>query len=454
MTDGPVLGSPEIPESAPSSVPLTLAQRAQVAQEHWAPAYAQEHRVRRFVSWLVAIVLAAYVSGCAFRLLAGTDLFERFEGSGCAGYGPLLVVMYTARWRRHGERTSPFWLGAWALLACDAVGSWQPLASGDYFLGVPYVLSVLLIGVALAWGLRIPDDPSIDWNLVFLEHFLIVRSARGGHSYLPIIDSPRKAEENAAAWLRRLGYPDALVTPVGPDDGMDVSSSGAVAQVKWKTRPVSAPDVRDLAGTGKPGQARFFFSRSGYTKPALRWAADPEHRVQLFTMGDDGNILACNYRAKRSLWNAPRHIPVASRRPPSRWLPWINVTCRTFTLLDAIFLAYVTMLSFAHGQVLMGVLLGAMALILGSLCVPAIFLPTARVTRNVIGGGPMEIRESFSRPRLPEVDKGLPSDAFVGFEPDRIRALLDWGVDAWVYGSAIRRVVHSRRRSQPGTSGH
>ena len=36
--------SPEIPENGPSSVPLTLAQRALVTQELWAPAYAEAHR--------------------------------------------------------------------------------------------------------------------------------------------------------------------------------------------------------------------------------------------------------------------------------------------------------------------------------------------------------------------------------------------------------------------------
>lgn len=113
----------------------------------------------------------------------------------------------------------------------------------------------------------------------------LVRSARGGHSYKSLIDSPRKAEEIAAAWLRRFGYRDALVTPVGPDDGVDAGSFGAVAHGKWTGRPVSAPDVRRLAGTGKPGQARFLFSKSGYTKPALRWAADPERTVKLFIMG-------------------------------------------------------------------------------------------------------------------------------------------------------------------------
>jgi hypothetical protein len=88
------------------------------------------------------------------------------------------VIMFAAWWRRQGEPPNAAWLGAWAILGCDEVASWGPLASGDYLLGVPYVVSVLLIGVVLAWGLRIPDDPSIDWTLVTFEHFLVVRSAR------------------------------------------------------------------------------------------------------------------------------------------------------------------------------------------------------------------------------------------------------------------------------------
>jgi hypothetical protein len=229
---------------------------------------------------------------------------------------------------------------------------------------------------------------------------------------------------------------------------MDVSSFGAVAQVKWKTRRVGAPDVRDLAGTGRPGQACFFFSRSGYTKPALRWAADPEHRVRLFTMGDDGHILACNYQAKRSMWNAPRHVPIASRKPPSRWEPLIMATVGTFMLVDSVFLGAMAAMLFARGQALMGVPFGGLALMLGAGYVPMLLLPAARITRNILRGGPARIRESFNGPPLPEVDKDLPPDTFVGFEPDRIRAVLDWAFDAWVYGGAMHRIVRGRRRSR------
>jgi hypothetical protein len=290
----------------------------------------------------------------------------------------------------------------------DAVGGSGLLANGEYALGVSYVLSVLGIGAVLLWGLHIPDDPSVDWDLVFLEQLSVVRSARGGHSYAPIIGSPRKAEEIAAAWLRRFGYRDALVTPVGVDDGVDAGSFGAVAQVKWTKRPIGAKDVRDLAGTGRPGQARFSISKSGYTKPALRWAADPERLVHLFIMGDDGNIVACNYRARRSLWHAPPHVPVASRKPASRWLPWVCITGGVFALLDAIFFAYAMVRIFLVGQALLGVVFGVMAVALAAVFVPTVLLPGVRITRNVRRGQLAEIRESFRGPRLPEVDKGLP----------------------------------------------
>jgi hypothetical protein len=311
---------------------------------------------------------------------------------------------------------------------------------------VSYVLSALGIGGVLAWGLHIPDDPSVDWDLVFFEQLFVVGSARGGHSYAPIVDSPRKAEEVAAAWLRRFGYRDAQVTPVGADDGVDAGSFGAVVQVKWTKRPIGAPDVRDLAGTGRPGQARFFFSKSGYTKPALRWAARPEHPVHLFIMGDDGNILACNYRARRSLWHAPPHVPAASRRPAPRWLPWACIAGGTCALLDAAFFAYAMIRVFLDGQTLLGLMFGIMALASAAVFVPAVFLPAVRIARNARKGQLTGIRESFRAPRPPDVDKGLPSDAFVGFEPDWAERILGWGIDAWVFSNAVHRALRGRGR--------
>ena len=154
---------------------------------------------------------------------------------------PLQIIMLAARDRREGDWPgSPGWPAGPSSAADAALGSGL-LVDGEYLVGVTYVLSALGIGAVLFWGLHIPDDPSIDWNLVILEQFTVVRSARGGRSYSLIIDSPRKAEEIAAAWLRRLGYPDALVTPVGADDGVDVSAFGAVAQVKWTGRPNRRP---------------------------------------------------------------------------------------------------------------------------------------------------------------------------------------------------------------------
>jgi hypothetical protein len=444
MTDGPVPGSPESIENAPPPIPLTLVQHACDAQKLWASSYAQEHRIRRRVSWVIAAILAVYVGGCAYRILGNADMLQRLGGAVFCGYMPLQMIMHAARDRRDGDWPNSLWVAGWAILTADVALGSGLLVDGDYLVGVTFVLSALGIGAVLSWGLHIPDDPSVDWNLVLDEQLTVVRSARGGRSYLPVVDSPRKAEEIAAAWLRRLGYPDALVTPVGADDGVDVSAFGAVAQVKWTGRPIGAPDVRDLAGSGKPGQARFFFSKSGYTQPALRWAADPERPVRLFVMGEDGNIVARNYRAKRSLWRAPPHVPVAFRRPTSRWMPWVSITVGILSLMDAIVFAYMMMQTFFDHQVFTGILFGAMALALAAFCVPNVFLPAIRISGNIRRGEPPGIRESFSRLRPPEVDTGLPSDVFVGFEPSKIMNILDWGTDLWVHSRAMHRVFRGR----------
>lgn len=444
MSDGPISESPEGLATAPPPLPLTLVQRAYEAQKVWAPRYAQVHRVRRRVSWVIAAILAVYVSWCAFQMLGDAGVLA---GLGCAvfaGYIPLHTVMLADQERRDGDWPVSSWVVAWVILVMDAALGSIWLAGGKYLMGVTCVLSALGIGALLSWGLRIPDDPSIDRDLALFEQFSVVRSARGGRSYAPIIDSPRKAEEIAAAWLRRMGYPDARVTPVGADDGVDVNALRAVAQVKWTKRPIGASDVRDLAGTGKAGQARFFFSKSGYTKPTLKWASDLEHPVGLFIMGDDGNVVACNYRAKRSLWRAPAHMPVAFRRPPSRLTPWISVTAGVFSLVGVITLTYLMTQTFVDGQVVTGVLFCAVLIVMAAVCVSAVVLPTIRISGNILRGRPAGIRESFERPPPPDVDGGLPSDTFVGFEPDMIVRMFDRGVDLWVQSRFLRRVLSGR----------
>jgi hypothetical protein len=49
------------------------------------------------------------------------------------------------------------------------------------------------------------------------------------------IESWQDAELNAAAWMRYWGYGDAAVTRSGSDDGIDVTSELALAQVKHRS---------------------------------------------------------------------------------------------------------------------------------------------------------------------------------------------------------------------------
>lgn len=81
------------------------------------------------------------------------------------------------------------------------------------------------------------------------------------------------AEHNAAVLLRTIGYDDAKTTPPGADVGIDVVSSGLVAQVKCEMRPVGRPIVQQIVGSASllKVQAAVFALR-GYTQEALDWA--------------------------------------------------------------------------------------------------------------------------------------------------------------------------------------
>ena len=74
----------------------------------------------------------------------------------------------------------------------------------------------------------------------------------GAEAYAVLIRSERDAENTAGRWLHRLGYSDAVLTAAGHDNGIDVISAGAVAQVKrWRTKPVG---IRVKGqGEGMPG---------------------------------------------------------------------------------------------------------------------------------------------------------------------------------------------------------
>ncbi|GAA0547172.1 hypothetical protein GCM10010172_31180 [Paractinoplanes ferrugineus] len=128
----------------------------------------------------------------------------------------------------------------------------------------------------------------------------------GAEAYAVLIRSERDAENTAGRWLHRLGYTDAVLTAVGHDNGIDVISAGAVAQVKrWRTKLVGIRDVQRLAGAAEPGQTCLFFASYGYTAAAKAWAERSDQRVALFIMRDNGTLVAVNQWAYLALCDAP-----------------------------------------------------------------------------------------------------------------------------------------------------
>jgi Restriction endonuclease len=103
-------------------------------------------------------------------------------------------------------------------------------------------------------------------------------------------------EAAAAYWMQAWGYAGAVVTSRGPDGGADVVAMGAVAQVKAWMAPVGRPSIQQLRGVAHGDREALFFSLSGYTAEARRWAE--EAQVALFRFsGLDGSVEALNSRA-------------------------------------------------------------------------------------------------------------------------------------------------------------
>lgn len=106
-----------------------------------------------------------------------------------------------------------------------------------------------------------------------------------------------EAERVAASIMRQLGFADARQTQRSGDGGIDVLSSGGVAQVKWQTAKVGRPALQNLVGAahihGTP--AMLFFARVGYSAQAVQFADSVG--MQLFTFGLDGSYRPVNHHA-------------------------------------------------------------------------------------------------------------------------------------------------------------
>ncbi|MET8561815.1 restriction endonuclease [Streptomyces flaveolus] len=118
-----------------------------------------------------------------------------------------------------------------------------------------------------------------------------------------LIRTARESELVAVDWMRYLGFTDAVATPVGADEGIDVISERGLAQVKMEGSPTTRPTVQQLHGVAAAkAKEALFFSLAGYTPPALAWAS--EHGIALFRYDRQGTPQAVNTPALRLLETA------------------------------------------------------------------------------------------------------------------------------------------------------
>jgi HJR/Mrr/RecB family endonuclease len=81
------------------------------------------------------------------------------------------------------------------------------------------------------------------------------------------------AEAVARDWMKQNGYRDARLTKAGADGGVDVESSGALAQVKHHAKPVRLPEVQRIYGIAVAERKKaLIFGSAGFTPAAQEWA--------------------------------------------------------------------------------------------------------------------------------------------------------------------------------------
>jgi len=424
--------------------PLSTADRAFEAQRKYAAEYARVHWKKRTLSCLVAVAMACYV-GYLLSKIDHTDRgFSLLSIVVSATAGPLWLSILAALMREKGIRIPPATVGTWLILALDECLGFYVFRSYGYVIGITYIASALGVGLLPSYGLFIPGDPSVNWVEVIVEQAFLVHTARGGKSYKQLINNYRDAEEIAASWLRRFGYSDALVTVDRQDDGIDVESVGAVAQVKyWKTKRVGIAEVQRLAGSAKRGQGCYFFAAVGYTRAATRWAESPDNRMKLFVMRSDGNIIAWNNRARRSLWETPPHVPSKKRRSISFW--WV-CGLGIFIGCDSAFLTWATIMLYMNGAGLALVApfaVFALGAFMGFIGLAS--EPISKLRKSMKGEQRLSLREILTL-QANYVDAGLPADDYAGNTPDfmlRIFGLID---DMRMERRALWRFMRARAR--------
>ena len=137
--------------------------------------------------------------------------------------------------------------------------------------------------------------------------------------------------------MKAWGFPDAVATNGGSDGGIDVRSSRALAQVKWKGGATGRPDIQNLVGArGNGTQQLIFFSASGYSQQAIAYAN--EMNVLLMTYDPLGEVEGVNQAAKTFLAGVSK-VP-ASVEAPSDWKLVSILTAVLIVVLSAAILLW------------------------------------------------------------------------------------------------------------------
>ncbi len=121
--------------------------------------------------------------------------------------------------------------------------------------------------------------------------------------YARLIRNPRDAEIAARDWMQYFGFSDATLTAIGPDEGIDVTSGDAVAQVKSGETTTGRPVIQQIYGVASyQSKQPLIFSVARVTKDAWEWA--DKAGVGLFRLNLSGTAFPVNALAKDIYENA------------------------------------------------------------------------------------------------------------------------------------------------------
>lgn len=132
-----------------------------------------------------------------------------------------------------------------------------------------------------------------------------------------LIRTSKDAELAARDWFLALGFTDAYVLPgAGPDGGVDVVSSAAVAQVKATVGPAGRPIIQQIYGIAShESKQAVVFSIGGFTPEAVDWANSA--RVSLFQLDLSGDTTPANRLATELI--AAAELRAARAKTYQRW---------------------------------------------------------------------------------------------------------------------------------------